>query len=131
MKNFISIAFLLFSICSFSQQLVYRSVNPNFGGGDAFSYQQLLNSANAQNSFTDPNEEEELSEIDQFTESLNRQLLGQLTRTLFNEQIGDDLTEGTYNFGSLAIEIFDSSEGLVINILDINTGEQTQIIIPN
>jgi len=31
----------------------------------------------------------------------------------------------------LSLDIYESSEGLVINILDTNTGEQTQVIIPN
>jgi curli production assembly/transport component CsgF len=66
-----------------------------------------------------------------FAENLNRQLLNQLSRSIFTSQLGNGLQEGTFNFGSLAIEIFDSPEGLVINILDTNTGEQTQIIVPN
>ncbi len=46
-------------------------------------------------------------------------------------QFGDGgLTPGTYTFGSLSIEIFPSNEGLVITILDTDTGEQTQVIIP-
>jgi len=114
------------------QQLSYKPINPAFGG-DTFNYNWLLNSANAQNSFTDPDisEDEDRSELDQFSENLNRQILGQLSRTLFSAQLGDELEEGTFNFGSLSLEIFDSAEGLVVNILDTNTGEQTQIIVPN
>jgi len=63
---------------------------------------------------------------------LNSQLLNQISRTLFNEQFGQNgLTEGTFNFGTLFIEIFPSGEGLVINILDTSTGDQSQVIIPN
>jgi len=113
------------------QQFVYKAVNPNFGG-DTFNYQQLLASATAQNSFTDPNaDDQEGSELEQFAENLNRQILGQLSRSIFSQQLGEGLQEGTFNFGSLALEIFDSGEGLVINILDTNTGEQTQIVVPN
>jgi curli production assembly/transport component CsgF len=113
------------------QQFVYKAVNPNFGG-DTFNYQQLLASATAQNSFTDPNaDNQEGSELEQFAENLNRQILGQLSRSIFSQQLGEGLQEGTFNFGSLALEIFDSGEGLVINILDTNTGEQTQIVVPN
>jgi len=130
MKTFVNIFILFISLSAFSQQLVYKPTNPNFGG-DTFNYQQLLSSADAQNSFTDPNVEDNRSEINQFAENLNRQILGQLSRSLFGQQLNDGLTAGTYNFGSLLLEIYDSSEGLVINILDINTGEQTQIIIPN
>ena len=129
MRTILTFALLLFSCAVFSQQLVYRPVNPMFGG-DTFNYQQLLNSANAQNSFTDPTQDEQLSELEEFGANLNRQILGQLGRSLFGDQLGDGLQPGTFNFGSLALEIFESAEGLVINILDVTTGEQTQIIIP-
>lgn len=132
MKKLLLLVLFLTSYLGFSQQLAYKPVNPAFGG-DTFNYTWLLNSANAQNSFTDPNlaTRDNRSELEQFAENLNRQLLGQLSRTLFNAQLGDGLQEGTFTFGTLSLEIFDSAEGLVINILDTNTGEQTQIIVPN
>ena len=121
----------LFSISAYSQQLVYTPKNPNFGG-DTFNYQFLLSSANAQNSFTNNQGlRDETSEIQDFQESLNRQLLGQLTRSVFSSELGEGLQPGTFNVGDLLLEIFESPEGLVVNILDTNTGEQTQIIVPN
>ncbi|MAT90734.1 MAG: curli assembly protein CsgF [Flavobacteriaceae bacterium] len=127
------LAFLIFVIgcvgIGFSQQLVYKPVNPNFGG-DTFNYQQLLSSANAQNSFTNPDSRLGLSDLDNFSESINRQVLGQLSRAIFGQQLGQGLQAGTYSLGTLSLEIFDSAEGLVINILDITTGEQTQIVVP-
>ncbi len=131
MKTFVTIFLLISSSMLCAQQLVYKPVNPMFGG-DTFNYQQLLASANAQNSFTDPNSSDRnRSGLDQFSESLNRQILSQLSRSFFDQQLGDGLSAGSYNFGTLAIEIFDSAEGLVINILDTSTGEETQIIVPN
>lgn len=114
-----------------AQQLTYKPMNPFFGG-DTFNYQIMLSSANAQNSFKDPDADSRLagSSLDQFAESLNRQLLNQLSRSLFNQQFGGELQEGSFVFGSLAIEIYESLEGMVINILNTDTGEQTQIIIP-
>jgi len=117
-----------------AQDLVYRPTNPAFGG-NPYNYQWLLSSAEAQNSFKDPNAtsgREQQSELERFTSSLNSQLLGQVTRRLFTDQFGQGaLEEGTYSFGSLAVDIYPSNEGLVINILDTETGEQTQVIIPN
>ena len=129
MKTILLVAVLAFTGTVIGQQLVYRPDNPMFGG-DTFNYQQLLASANAQNSFEDPSSNGLGSELDRFSESLNRQILGQLSRSLFNQQLGEGLEAGAYNFGSLALEIYESSEGLVINILDTSTGEETQIIIP-
>ena len=111
--------------------MVYTPKNPNFGG-NTFNYQWLLSSANSQNSFTAENSfDNDRSELQDFQESLNRQLLGQLTRSVFTSELGDGLQPGTFNVGSLLLEVFESGEGLIINILDTNTGEQTQIIVPN
>ena len=126
--------FLLISSCwVYSQQIVYKPINPFFGG-DTFNYQQYLASANAQNQFEEDDgyDFEQPSELDNFTASLNRQLLNSLSRDLFQNEYGDEaLTEGTYVFGSLVVDIFPTSVGLSVNILDTETGEQTQIIIPN
>lgn len=134
MKRLVLILFLAFSAQMFSQQLVYKPRNPNFGG-DTFNYQWLLSSAESQNTFEDPNadDRQQKSDLERFTENLNSQLLNLVSRSLFTDQFGSDgnLTPGTYTFGSLSIEIFPSNDGLVISILDIDTGEQTQVIIPD
>lgn len=134
MKKLLLILMLAGTAHMFGQQLVYKPTNPNFGG-DTFNYQWLLSSAEAQNSFEDPNEGEdrtEESDLERFTDNLNSQLLNLVSRSLFSDQFGDGgLEEGTYTFGSLSIDIFPSSDGLVITILDTDTGEQTQVIIPD
>lgn len=133
-KPYVLTLFFVFlgSSLSFGQDLVYRPTNPAFGG-DTFNYQWLLSSAEAQNKFTDDETgRNQQSDLERFTENLNNQLLSQISRSLFNEQFGEDgLTEGTFSFGTLFIEIFPSGEGLVINILDTSTGDQSQVIIPN
>ena len=58
-------------------------------------------------------------------------MLSSLSRTLFSSQLGEGLEEGTFTFGNLTLEIYDSAEGLVVNILDVTTGDETQIIVPN
>ena len=118
-----------------AQQFSYRPINPFFGG-DTFNYQQLLASAQAQNGFTAPaNQQNQQSDLDAFGQGLNDQILSQLSRTLLQQQIdalGDDIIQpGTFTSGTLAIEVFESGEGLVINILDTSNGEETQIIVPN
>lgn len=117
----------------FSQDLVYKPISPFFGG-DSFAYQQIIASATAQNDFTEDNNNRgnQPSELENFTESLNRRLLSSLSQSLFQQQLGNtDLTVGTYTFGDLVVEVTPGSDGLIVNILNTSTGEQTQIIIPN
>lgn len=127
------IVLLLVSFFLPAQEMVYKPVNPAFGG-DTFNYSWLMSSAEAQNDFEEKSDYSlgSNSELDNFTESLNRQLLNKLTSDLFREQFGEgDIEPGTYKFGSLVLDISPSTNGLLINILDTQTGDQTQIIIPD
>lgn len=132
MKILLSILFAIISSHFYGQDLVYKPKNPAFGG-DTFNYQWMLSSAEAQNFYKDKTEpRKEKTQLEQFTENLNSQLLNQLARSLFEDQFGTDgISEGVFNFGSLSVEIFPSNLGLVVSILDTTTGEQTQVIIPN
>ncbi|MFZ4930982.1 curli production assembly/transport component CsgF [Chryseobacterium sp. Mn2064] len=117
-----------------SQQLVYKPINPAFGG-DTFNYQWLLSSANAQNQFDEKNNYSDLldrvNSLDSFTQSINRQVLSELSRKLFEDQFGEgSLKPGNYLFGSLYLQITTTNQGLLINILDTSTGDQSEIVIP-
>lgn len=131
-KLLFTLSLLFFSVSLFSQTITYKPISPFFGGNNPFAYQQILASANAQNDFQESNGDlDQQSDLDNFTESLNRQLLNSLSNDLFQEQFGDEgLTEGTFVFGSLAVEVTPTNGGLLVNILNTETGEQTQIIIP-
>ena len=112
---------------------VYKPINPAFGG-DTFNYQWLLSSAEAQNKFKEDTDLglEQQTELERFKENLNNQLLNQVSNSLFQKQFGDKgISEGSYVFGSLSVDIYPSNLGLVVDILDTETGEQTQVIIPN
>ena len=100
MKIILTTTLFFVSLISFGQQLSYTPKNPNFGG-NTFNYQWLLSSAEAQNSFTDPAKRDDRSGIDQFSENLNRQLLGQLSRSLLGDKLDDGLEEGSFIFGDL------------------------------
>ncbi|WP_128760141.1 curli production assembly/transport component CsgF [Leeuwenhoekiella aestuarii] len=134
MKRTLLFLILFNSVGLFAQQFTYKPLNPAFGG-DTFNYNWLLSSATAQNKLTAPRSAaEQRSELEQFGDNLNRQVLSQISRRLLQQQIegiGDFTEEGTFTYGTLAVEVFESEEGLVINILDTSTGEQTQVIVPN
>lgn len=131
MKNTIYLLSCFLGLTASAQQLTYKPINPFFGG-DTFNYQVMLSSANAQNSFKDPaSAKAATSSLDQFSERLKSQLLSQLSRQLFNSQFGSELQEGTFVLGNLSIEIYETGEGMVINLLNTESGEQTQITMPS
>lgn len=132
MKFSLLLIAFFFSFALQAQDLVYKPKNPAFGG-DTFNYQWLLSSAKSQNKLKDNGvETEKKTELEKFIDNLNSQLLNQVSRSLFAEQFGNDgISEGTYTFGSLSIDVYPSEGGLTISILDTTTGKQTQVIIPN
>ena len=132
-RSILIILMLVLGTSCYAQQFSYKPTNPAFGG-DTFNYNWLLASATAQNSFVaDRDPREQQTDLERFTDNINSQILSQISRALLDQQLGDfDFTqEGTFVFGSLNIEITETGEGLVINILDTSNGEQSQIIVPN
>ena len=135
MKHLTIFMLVFAGICSLhAQQLVYKPVNPAFGG-DTFNYQWLMSSASAQNQFDEGNSRFNTlgngNSLDSFTDSLNRQILSELSRKLFGDKFGDgDLQPGTYVFGSIYLEVIQTGQGLLISILNTDTGEQSEIVIP-
>ena len=133
LTQILAIVFFVLPFFVSSQNLVYKPMNPFFGG-DTFNYQQLLAEANAQNDFQESQNFDlnQQTDIENFTASLNRQLLNSISQDLFQQQFGNEtLSVGTFVFGSLVVDVQPASNGLSVNILDTSTGEQTQIIIPN
>jgi len=120
-----------------ASELIYEPVNPNFGGSP-LNGSWLLNQANAQNSFEDPDLEDLLEEnlAEDFRDSLERLILAQLAGLVVQEVFGDDggaLESGVNTFATDGFSItIDNSGGdsLDINITDGITGDSTDIAIP-
>lgn len=122
---------LFFTITGFSQQLVYRPINPAFGG-DTFNYQWLLSSAQAQNSLEEGGRSTlSTNPLNDFETNLNRQILNQLSREVIDEIFGEgSLQDGTFEFGSLQINIASETEGVNIDIVNSRDGSRTNILVP-
>lgn len=142
MKNIVhhaALALFLFLLCAVqgqAQDFTYQAKNPAFGG-NYLNYSWLLNSANAQNGLTDPGQQatsratNTRSSLDNFTETLNRQLLSQISRQLITNQFGEfGLEEGTYQLGDFEVSVVPGLDGLSITIIDYANGGQTQITVP-
>ncbi|GLR19157.1 curli production assembly protein CsgF [Portibacter lacus] len=115
----------------FGQDLVYTPKNPAFGG-NYLNYSWLLNSANAQNTYEEP--ESDLEDLlADFEGDFNQQFLSELRRELLrsSEIFGENgLEVGTFEVGNLVVDIVPGVNGLIVTINDIITGSQTQITVP-
>ncbi len=119
---------------SYAQDLVYTPKNPAFGG-NPYNYSWLMSSAQAQNDIkettADPYSRYSTDPLKDFSESLNRQILSQLSRQIVSRQFGEDaLSAGTYVLGDYQIEVGDQANGLNITILDNKSGSQTTVSVP-
>ena len=131
MKKIFFITTLLWIGLCYSQQLTYKPISPFFGG-ETFNYQMILSSAQAQNSFKEKKDEKATKNSQQvFEERINNQLMNQLSKELFDENFSNGIKEGVFTIGTLSIEIFETKNGTVINMLNTVTGEYTQITMPN
>jgi curli production assembly/transport component CsgF len=84
---------------TYGQDFVYTPKNPAFGG-NPYNYSWLLSSAQAQNKIKEASSNPMSTTADplkDFAQSLNRQILSQLSRQIVSKQFGEDaLKSGTY-----------------------------------
>lgn len=113
-----------------SQDLVYRPINPAFGG-DTFNYQWMLSSAQAQNEFEESSGGFSNNPLDDFEDNLNRQILNELSRRLITQIFGEgEIEDGSFSFGTLDINVSSGLDGVNITIVNNSDGSQTSILVP-
>ena len=114
-------------------ELVYTFVNPAFGGSP-FNAAWMMNSAQSQNKLQEPREEWTMPEtdpIEDFSKSLNRQILYNLSRKIVDSAFGEEgLTEGHYTMDTYTIDISTGLDGINVKLVDIETGNETIITVP-
>jgi curli production assembly/transport component CsgF len=115
---------ILISPVSWGGNMVFQFVNPNFGGNPnngAF----LLNEANAQNSYKDPNgykfDTATPSALDNFTSVIQSQLLGNLMGNISQGKPGRLVTK------DFIVDVKNIDGRLTMNILDRTTGKSSTI----
>ena len=119
---------------TYAQDFTYQPKNPAFGG-NPYNYSWLMSSAQAQNDIKESTSSSaslyNADPLKDFSESLNRQILSQLSRQIVSKQFGEDaLSAGTYVLGDYQIEVGDQADGLNITIVDNKTGSQTIVSVP-
>jgi len=119
---------------AYAQDFTYTPKNPAFGG-NPYNYSWLMSSAQAQNDIKETSSSTSSTystdPLKDFSESLNRQILSQLSRQIVAKQFGEDaLSAGTYVLGDYQIEVGDQADGLSIKIVDNKSGSQTTVSVP-
>lgn len=114
--------------------LVYRPINPSFGG-DPLNGPSLLNSANAQNTFKDPEASSPFgsqSQIQQFTDTLQRAILSRIASAVSGSVVdaNGNLIPGTVTIGSISVTVLDLGTTLRITTIDSSSGQTTTFEIP-
>ena len=129
-----SIVFLLvFSSNLYSSELIYTPISPSFGGFSA-NGAVLLNQANAQNDFKDPDAVDPFARADginNFKDTLNRLILSQLASKIVTDTFGSGAASGTYTTSDYQIDV-DPTDGTltIITITELSTGSVSVIEIP-
>ena len=121
---YIALIALLISPQSWGGNMVFQFVNPNFGGNPN-NGSFLLNEANAQNSYKDPNgydfDTSTPSPLDNFTSVIQSQLLGNLMGNISQGKPGRLVTK------DFIVDVKNTDGRLTKNILDRTTGKSSTI----
>ncbi len=136
MKHLINMAFffLLISttIYGSASSLIYRPVNPSFGG-DPGNGSFLLNNAKAQIQFENPDiKNKDLTPLEEFNQRLQRSLLSRMTSVISRSVIGSNgaVHPGTFETTDFIINISDLGDGKMnITTTDKVTGDETSVVI--
>ena len=127
---------VVYAHCAIAGELKYAPTNPSFGG-NPYNAQWLMSEAQAQNEYEAKKDFNLPSRdpLEDFKESLNRQILSKLSREIVAGAFGDttgaaSLQEGSYQIGDYMIEITPKTDVISIMIMDDATGNQTVIEIP-
>lgn len=120
-------------------ELVYRPVNPSFGG-DPFNGPVLLNEANAQNHYKDPAAASSdpffgrsQSPLDQFTNALQSSILSRVAGAISGQVVdtNGNLVPGTFTIGNIKVVVTSGVGLLTITTTDLSTGQSTTFQVPN
>jgi curli production assembly/transport component CsgF len=117
-QTILLISFLIMTAYgSRGQALIYRPINPAFGG-NTFNYSWMLSSAQGQDRLKDPSVSTTArttttpSALTSFSESLQRQLLSRITQPGHQHTVRRErLREGTFQFGEFQVEITNATKG--------------------
>lgn len=105
-------------------ELIYRPLNPSFGG-DPFVGSYLLGKAQAQDTNTDPNarRSQPISSTQRLVQSLESRLISQLISDVGRGEVG----EGSFDSDEFGVVVRDDGGQLTVQVVDKLTGDVTTI----
>ncbi len=116
------------AISASASELVYKPINPNFGG-NPFNDGILLGTANAQNKYERKREERDPTE--QFVRSLQSRLFSGLARQVEDAIFGDNPQDsGVFTVGDQQVSFDRGLEVITLEISNIADGSTTVVEIP-
>jgi curli production assembly/transport component CsgF len=134
MKKIIFATLFLASPLMLATELVYKPINPSFGG-NPLNANMLLSKAQAQNKHKAPIDEKSYAE--NFQDSLERTYLNRMVREITDIAFGDDVEESIFNQDSTFVSgdyeiqiITSSSDAITVQITNLIDGTITIIEVP-
>ena len=125
--------FLFGGTAAFGSELIHTPVNPSFVGGNPFNGQYLLNSATIQNkNKEDVQQQTTQTPLEQFRDSLQRNLLYAITSKLTQDMYGEGgFKPGHYSYAGMNVDVVGGTGGVTITITDTTNGGTTTVTVPN
>lgn len=107
-------------------ELVYRPLNPSFGG-DPFMGSYLLSKAQSQDTNKDPDSRsiEPISSTERLIQNLESRLISQLISDVGSGDVG----EGSFDSGEFSVVVRDEGGQLIVRVIDKVTGDVTNISV--
>lgn len=113
-----------------ASELIHTPINPSFVGGNVFNGSYLLNSAAMQNDHKENTIQQ--TPLEQFQESLQRNLLYAVTSKLTQEMYGEGgFAPGSYSYAGMNVDVVGGTDGVTITITDTANGGTTTVTVPN
>lgn len=120
----------LFGGVSFASELIHTPIDPSFVGGNPFNGQYLLNSATIQNKHKEDMQQQ--TPLEQFRDSLQRNLLYAITSKLTQDMYGEGgFKPGHYSYAGMNVDVVGGTGGVTITITDTTNGGTTTVTVPN
>ncbi len=118
--------------CPASADLIYRPVNPSFGG-DPFNSNHLQGLAASQKSFEEQSESSSTqSTSERFLNMLESRLYSSLASQVADAIFGEDAQpNGTIVFDDQQISFVNTGTEIRLTVTDFSTGKVTNIVIPS